>query len=99
MSERVCLVTGACGFTGSHLVKMLLARGDRVVATDLSRAFEHPKTKHIFGLIGLEVRADVVADVDVCDINRYDFKGGLRIEPLGQHGLGNQIRILQHGLV
>ena len=34
MAERF-LVTGACGFQGSHMVDLLVARGEDVVATDL----------------------------------------------------------------
>lgn len=49
------LVTGACGFTGAHLVKRLLSEGRSVIATDLPRAFEHPKNKKIFSLIGLDM--------------------------------------------
>ena len=50
--RRLDLVTGACGFTGSHLVKLLLEEGRKVIATDLPGAFEHPKTKFIFKNIG-----------------------------------------------
>lgn len=46
-TERLNLVTGACGFTGAGLVQKLLDQGQRVIATDLGRAFEHPKTKLI----------------------------------------------------
>ncbi|MCB9475899.1 MAG: NAD(P)-dependent oxidoreductase [Deltaproteobacteria bacterium] len=81
MSERVCLVTGACGFTGSHLVKMLLARGDRVVATDLSRAFEHPKTKHIFGLIGLDTNHPNLS-ITPADLTDQSSVGALFAEPI-----------------
>jgi len=45
MSERLNLVTGACGFSGSHLVKHLLDNGQRVIATDLPAAFEDEKTR------------------------------------------------------
>jgi len=54
MKGRLNLVTGACGFSGSHLVKKLLEDGQRVIATDVPRAFEHPKTKMIFANIGLD---------------------------------------------
>jgi nucleoside-diphosphate-sugar epimerase len=52
--QRLNLVTGACGFCGSHLVKLLLADGQKVIATDLARSFEHPKNKMIFENIGLD---------------------------------------------
>ncbi|MBI5527529.1 MAG: NAD(P)-dependent oxidoreductase [Deltaproteobacteria bacterium] len=54
--KRLNLVTGACGFTGSHLVKRLLDGGEEVVATDLAGAFEHPKTKFISERIGLDFK-------------------------------------------
>ncbi|MDP8257038.1 MAG: NAD(P)-dependent oxidoreductase [Candidatus Alcyoniella australis] len=54
MGERLNLVTGACGFCGSHLVKLLLDNGEKVIATDLAKAFEHPKNKFIFERIGLD---------------------------------------------
>lgn len=34
MRQRIVLVTGGAGFIGSHLVDLLLSRGDRVVALD-----------------------------------------------------------------
>jgi nucleoside-diphosphate-sugar epimerase len=52
--RRINLVTGACGFTGSHLVKQLLDSGQKVIATDLPRSFEHPKNRMIFQNIGLD---------------------------------------------
>lgn len=54
MSERLYLVTGACGFSGSHLVKHLLENGEHVVATDRAQAFESEKNKLIFKNIGLD---------------------------------------------
>jgi len=53
-TERLNLVTGACGFTGTHLVKRLLDDGQKVIATDLARAFEHPKTRLICKHLGLD---------------------------------------------
>lgn len=40
MDERLHLVTGACGFCGSYVVHRLLGENQRVVATDVPRAFE-----------------------------------------------------------
>ncbi len=54
MAKRLNLVTGACGFSGSHLVKKLLEDGQEVIASDLPQAFEHPKTRAIFENIGLD---------------------------------------------
>lgn len=53
-TERLNLVTGACGFTGSTLVKKLCDDGQKVIATDLARAFEHPKNKMIFENKGID---------------------------------------------
>ncbi len=54
MAKRLNLVTGACGFSGSHLVKKLLDNDEEVIATDLERAFEHPKNRMIFQNIDLD---------------------------------------------
>jgi len=40
MSKPLCLVTGACGFVGSHMVEVLHERGYPVRATDLASAYE-----------------------------------------------------------
>lgn len=45
-----CLVTGACGFSGSHMVDLLLARGYDVIATDVEsapRRWLNPEVKFI----------------------------------------------------
>jgi len=54
MSERLNVVTGACGFVGSHLVKLLLADNQKVIATDLPKAFSHPKNQMIFKSLGID---------------------------------------------
>lgn len=35
-----CLVTGACGFMGSHMVEVLAEHGEEIIATDLPAAYE-----------------------------------------------------------
>lgn len=40
MSKPLCLVTGACGFVGSHMVEVLHERGYRIRATDRAAAYE-----------------------------------------------------------
>ena len=40
--------------------------------------------------------ADVLAHVDVGDVDRDDLEGGLRVEPPGEHGLGDPVGVLQH---
>ena len=55
-SNRVILVTGAAGFVGSRLSKVLLARGDTVVGVDNLNdyyALEH-KQRHLRDLMGQE---------------------------------------------
>ena len=51
------------------------------------------------GLIGLQPGADVGPHVDVSDVDRDDFKSGLRIELLSQHGFGNHVGVFEHRFV
>lgn len=48
MKRKTALVTGACGFIGSHMVDYLLKLGWVVVATDTVRAFERDDFIHDF---------------------------------------------------
>lgn len=45
MVRPVSLVTGACGFIGSHVVEVLVDAGHRVRATDLADAYERDDLK------------------------------------------------------
>ena len=45
-----------------------------------------------FGLRGLQVGADVLADVDVGDVDRHDFERGPGIEAFGKHRLRDAVR-------
>lgn len=38
--KKRCVVTGACGFIGSHMVECLAADGHEIIATDHPKAFE-----------------------------------------------------------
>ncbi|QQR81846.1 MAG: NAD(P)-dependent oxidoreductase [Deltaproteobacteria bacterium] len=45
MTQPLSLVTGACGFMGTHMVEILVKAGHRVRATDLVSAFDHDDLK------------------------------------------------------
>lgn len=51
---RASLVTGAAGFSGSYVVRELLARGERVVATDLAAAWDAPETWRVLRALGID---------------------------------------------
>lgn len=47
----------------------------------------------------LELGTDVVADVDVGDVDGEDLEGGAGVEALGHDGLGDVVGVLEHRLV
>ena len=52
---RLNLVTGGLGFSGSYVVRELLAAGERVVATDLQSALSNPELREVMRGIGLDL--------------------------------------------
>ncbi len=52
-----------------------------------------------FRLRHLQFGPDVLADIDVRDIDRHNLKRGSGIEPFGEHRFADAIRILQDFLV
>jgi len=63
MSEKpLCLVTGACGFMGSHMVELLAENGYRVRATDLPAACEgDDRQRGLFPSVARKAGAELVA--------------------------------------
>ncbi len=53
--KRLNLVTGATGFSASHVIRELLARGEKVIATDLPGALEDPHRIPVLEKIGLNL--------------------------------------------
>jgi dihydroflavonol-4-reductase len=54
MTESADLVTGAAGFSGMYVVRELLARGERVIATDLAGAWDAPEVWEVLRAIGVD---------------------------------------------
>lgn len=51
---KKALVTGACGFSGGHMVKILSDAGIEVRGTDLARAYESPKVHAVQERLGID---------------------------------------------
>jgi len=58
--KKVALVTGACGFSGGHMVKILADEGVTVRGTDLASAWESEQVRKCQENIGLDWNADGV---------------------------------------
>lgn len=80
-TNRLNLVTGACGFSGSHVVKELLDKGERVLATDLPKAFEHPKLQFI------RSRTGVTFDHPNCQVIPSNLLKAESLRPLFERGV------------
>ncbi|MHB8811619.1 MAG: GDP-mannose 4,6-dehydratase [Desulfobulbaceae bacterium] len=64
--EKNCLVTGGCGFIGSHLVDQLLAGNCRVRVLDNLTNGKLENLQHHFGKESLEIiQGDITAPLDV----------------------------------
>ncbi|GAG41401.1 unnamed protein product, partial [marine sediment metagenome] len=57
---KVDVVTGACGFSGSYLVKRLLEEGRKVRATDLEGAYDEPKAVELREILDVDYERDGV---------------------------------------
>ncbi|MGE0550964.1 MAG: NAD-dependent epimerase/dehydratase family protein [Kofleriaceae bacterium] len=55
MSSHVNLVTGAAGFSGSYVVRELLAKGERVLATDRADALANPRVRETLAATGMSL--------------------------------------------
>jgi nucleoside-diphosphate-sugar epimerase len=73
-TNKICLVTGAFGFVGTHLCRDLISRGAIVVALDLL-----PNTKGTyFGLAGIEgdttvLQADIRNTEELLKLREFNF--------------------------
>jgi dihydroflavonol-4-reductase len=79
MSERLNLVTGAGGFSGSYVVRELLARGEKVIATDIPGALANPQHRIVMASTGLDLDHPNLTCVDA------DLLDRTTLEPLFAH--------------
>jgi hypothetical protein len=81
----------------SRCATQALFKRNRGCATNFCLSLRHILIRIRLGL--LKHRADIVADVDVCDVDRKNIVSSARIETTLKHGLGNAVRVFEHYLV
>jgi dihydroflavonol-4-reductase len=73
---KKALVTGACGFSGGHMVNILRDAGIPVRGTDLQRAFENEKVRAVQESTGLDWEAE---DIEFVASDLSDRESLLRV--------------------
>lgn len=75
---KTALVTGACGFSGGHMVKLLADEGVPVRGTDLERAYASPKVRACQHSVGVDWSAEGVEFVPADLSDRDSLKAVLK---------------------
>lgn len=67
-----CVVTGACGFIGSHMVELLADSGFEVVATDLQSALDANSGIAKYNVEVVKTKAKEIVPADISEPNALD---------------------------
>jgi hypothetical protein len=70
--------------------------GDREAAAEAIAAVSLEAALVRLGLIGLQFRADIVADIHIGNVDREDLEGRAGVEALFENLLGDSVRVFQH---
>ena len=95
------LVTGGCGFIGSHLAEALLARGDRVTVVDDLSTGRLDNVAHLVGRPDFRVAIETITDeaamdrlVSACDII-YHLAAAVGVELI----VSDPVRVIETNIV